>query len=95
MSTKVSFLTIIVLTLINSLWFRIPTWISVAAWIFIIVTINFGITWNILYKQFFEHRVDEMKSTQRSDTQAGVHDTGPHPGELPVHEGDSHGRRPA
>lgn len=92
MSTKVSFLTIITLTIINSLWFKIPTWASVAAWIFIIITINFGITWNILYKQFFEHRKDEMKDKSRSDSpQAGVHDTGISTGSIPHIKEHHHG----
>jgi len=78
MSTKVSFMTIISLTIINALWFKVPTWASIAAWIFVIITINFGITWNILYKQFFEHRADEILDKNLTTTQSGVHDTGTH-----------------
>jgi hypothetical protein len=76
MSTKVSFFIIISLTIIGALWFKIPTWMSLAAWAFIIVTLNYGITWNILYKQFFEHRADEMTDKTPTTTQQGVHDTG-------------------
>ena len=79
MSTKVSFFTIISLTIINALWVRIPTFVSILAWVFIIITINFGITWNILYKQFFEHRADEMQNKERTTVQNGVHDTAKEP----------------
>jgi len=77
MSTKVSFMAIITLTIINTLWFKVPTWVSIAAWVFVILTINFGITWNIIYKQFIEHRSDEMASkTTTTGIQSGVHDVG-------------------
>lgn len=81
MSTKVSFFTIISLTIINALFFRVATWTSIAAWIFVILTINFGITWNILYKQFFEHRADEVADKVKTTSQSGVHDTGHHEGD--------------
>jgi hypothetical protein len=76
MSTKVSFLTIISLTIVNALWFKTPTWLSILAWAFVIITINFGITWNILYKQFFEHRADQVSDKTKTTQQNGVHDTG-------------------
>lgn len=78
MSTKVSFFTIITLTIINTLWFKVPVWASLAAWIFVILTINFGITWNIIYKQFIEHRSDEMSSSTTTNHTHGVHDVGHH-----------------
>lgn len=76
MSTKVSFLTIISLTIVNALFVRIPTFVSILAWVFVIITINFGITWNILYKQFFEHRADQVSDKTKTTEQHGVHDTG-------------------
>lgn len=76
MSTKVSFFTIISLTIVNALFARIPTFVSILAWVFVILTINFGITWNILYKQFFEHRADQVSDKVKTTQQNGVHDTG-------------------
>jgi len=72
MSTKISFFTIISLTIVNALFFKIPTLVSILAWVFIVITINYGITWNILYKQFFEHRTDQMADKNPSTGQLGV-----------------------
>lgn len=72
MSTKISFFTIISLTIGGALWWKTPTWVAILAWLFIAITINYGITWNILYKQFFEHRTDQMADKNPSTGQVGV-----------------------
>jgi hypothetical protein len=89
MSTKVSFFVIISFTIIGRLWWPIPSWLAILSWALIVVTINYGITWNILYKQFFEHRSDEMSDkVMTNGDQAGVtKGTGnPRPGERVNHD---------
>jgi hypothetical protein len=72
MSTKVSFFLIISLTIIGALWWKIPSWMAILSWGLIVVTINYGITWNIIYKQFFENRTDDVNDKNPSAGQAGV-----------------------
>lgn len=72
MSTKVSFFLIITLTITGALWLKTPMWLAILAWASIVVAINYGITWNIIYKQFIEHRADEMADKNPSTGQVGV-----------------------
>ncbi len=88
MSTKVAFLVAVILTLFGLNGYRVPVWIAYAAWILMILAINLGITWNIVYKQFVQHRGDEVadKSTDHL-VQAGVsHDA--ITGSIPIQQGD-------
>jgi hypothetical protein len=93
MSTKLAFLTAIGLSLMRAYGYHFPVWVAYAAWVFIILAMNLGITWNIIYKQFFQHRGDEVadKSTDHP-IQEGVKSsvmTGP----IPIHhQGDESDR---
>lgn len=83
MSTKVAFAALIGLTLARFYGYAIPLWLGYAAWLFMILAINLGITWNIIYKQFVQHRGDEVadKSTDHPVQEGVAHEaiTGPIP----------------
>lgn len=53
---------LVLLTLLGYYGFEIPVWLQNAGWILLIVAISWGITWNIIYKQFIEHSPDEIKT---------------------------------
>lgn len=72
MSTKVAFALAIGLTLAAGHGVKLNIWAAYIAWVGIIVAVNWGITWNIIYKQFFENRTDEMKDKLPSAEQQGV-----------------------
>lgn len=72
MSTKVAFLALIALTLARLYGLPVPLWLGFTAWAFMILAINLGITWNIIYKQFFQHRGDEVGDKSPHLKQEGV-----------------------
>jgi hypothetical protein len=72
MSTKVAFAVTIGFTIAGGYGFKIPIWLAYICWGSIIVAVNWGITWNILYKQFFEHRADAMADKNPTTGQVGV-----------------------
>jgi hypothetical protein len=72
MSTKVAFAVAVGLTLMAGYGLKPHLWVAYAAWCAIIVALNWGITWNIIYKQFIENRSDEMKDKTTSSEQRGV-----------------------
>lgn len=92
MSTKVAFFVAVALSVARYHGHAFPTWVYFVAWGLIIVTINVGITFNIIYKQFFQHRGDEV--ADKSDghrTQKGVRSE-VLTGEIPIHQGDRNDR---
>lgn len=90
MSTKVAFAVTVGLTLYGGYGNRLPIWAAYACWISIILALNWGITWNIIYKQFFEHRTDTVsdKSTTSTNQRGVARDTG-----TPHTERNDHGNR--
>jgi len=72
MSTKIAFSVTIGLTIAGGYGIRLPMWAIYACWVSIILAVNWGITWNIIYKQFLEHRTDEMRNKEPTGGKAGV-----------------------
>ena len=72
MSTKISFSVILFLTLLsyNGVW--IPTWLVYGSMVLVIVTVNVGVSWNIIYQQFIKGRSDQI-SDKRVHTLPGRH----------------------
>jgi hypothetical protein len=87
MSTKVAFAALIGLTLARFYGYHIPVWLGYAGWLFMILAINLGITWNIIYKQFFQHRGDEVSDKSPHLKQEGVR-SDVLTGEIPIQQGD-------
>lgn len=65
LSTKISFSLIIGLSLLGWLGVWVGFWVAVGATLLVAVTMFWGVTWNILYKQYFEHRSDDMRDKSR------------------------------
>lgn len=63
LSTKLSFSVVIGLTLCGFYGILFPMWVYWGAWLLVIVTINYGITFNIIYKQFIEKNPDLLRWT--------------------------------
>lgn len=59
-----SFTIIVALTLVGAYGVRLPYWIPLSALGLVILTINLGITWNILYKQFIERRPETIRNSK-------------------------------
>lgn len=87
MSTKVAFFALIALTIARFNGHDIPMWLGIGTWIFMILAINLGITWNILYKQFAQHRGDEVGDKSPHLKQEGVR-SDLLTGEIPIQQGD-------
>jgi hypothetical protein len=92
MSTKVAFGVAIGLSLARYHGHTFPTWVYYVAWVLIILSINLGITWNIVYKQFFQHRGDEVADKSADHLiQTGVKH-GLLTGEIPIQQGEENDR---
>lgn len=72
MSTKVAFFVAVALSVARYHNHIFPLWVYYSAWVLIILTINLGITWNIIYKQFAQHRGDEVGDKSPHLKQEGV-----------------------
>ena len=62
-SLMVAFTIVVALTLFGAYGIRLPYWIPLSALGLVILTVNLGITWNILYKQFIEHRPETIRKS--------------------------------
>lgn len=84
MSTKVAFFVAVALSVARYHNHVFPLWVYYGAWVLIILTINLGITWNIIYKQFVQHRGDEVADKSHGHVkQEGIaHDV--LTGEIPI-----------
>jgi hypothetical protein len=91
MSTKVAFGIAIGLSLARYHGHIFPTWVYYLAWVLIILSINLGVTWNILYKQFFQHRGDEVADKTDHRIQTGVKSE-LLTGEIPIQQGEENDR---
>lgn len=92
MSVMCAFLIAIALSVANRQGIVFPIWVYYGAWGLIIVTINLGVTWNIIYKQFFQHRGDEVADKSAAHLkQTGVA-SDVLTGEIPIHQGDRNDR---
>lgn len=59
LSMMASFTTLTATTLIEVL-FDWPDWVRWIAWSLVIITVNLGVVWNIIYKQFIQRRPELM-----------------------------------
>lgn len=59
LSMMASFTFIVGVTLADLIW-DAPRWLWWLAWILVIITVNLGIAWNIIYKQFIQRRPEIM-----------------------------------
>lgn len=75
MSTKIAFSLILFLTFLSYNGTHLPTWLVYGSMALVVVTVNFGVSWNIIYQQFIKGRSDQM-SDKRTNASAGRHEHG-------------------
>lgn len=61
LSTKIAFSFILLLTALGFHGIQVPLWLVVLAFVLVIVTVNIGVTWNIIYKQLIEGRAGKSR----------------------------------
>ena len=61
MSAQLTLWLMLGLTLLAGYGVHMPFWVAALAWVLEIAALNWGITFNIIYKQFIEKRSDVME----------------------------------